>query len=309
VSRPATTRAVIGALLANVAIAIVKFVAAAATGSSAMLAEAIHSVVDTGDSVLLLLGMRLASRPPDERHPFGHGRDVFFWSLVVAMLIFGVGGGVTAYEGILRLRAPAPVRNVTASYVVLGAAALFETISLVIGLRALLDYRRRRLPGVSLFRAMHLAKDPTMITVVLEDSAALAGLLIAFLGVFLSTALHRPAFDGAASLLIGLMLAVVAVILGAECRGLIVGERALPDVVAGARGLLSGHPAVREVREVNTMQIGPDEVLLTVSLGFRTGLSDHALARAARDLDRALRERFPEIKRVLLEAGSLSQAG
>ncbi|MGE5178207.1 MAG: cation diffusion facilitator family transporter [Bacteroidota bacterium] len=307
--RQSSIRTVIGALLANAAIAIVKFVAAAATGSSAMLAEAIHSVVDTGDSILLLLGMRLASRPPDERHPFGHGRDAFFWSFVVAMLIFGVGGGVTAYEGILRLRAPAPVRHVTASYVVLGAAALFETISLVIGLKALLDYRRRRLPGTSLFRTMHLAKDPTMITVVLEDSAALAGLLIAFLGVFLSTTLHRPVFDGAASLLIGLMLAGVAVILGAECRGLIVGERALPDVVAGARELLRVHPAVREVREVNTMQIGPDEVLLTVSLGFRADLSDHALGRAARDLDRALRERFPEIKRVLLEAGSLSPAG
>lgn len=298
------SKVVVAALLANVAIAAVKFIAAAATGSSAMLAEGIHSVVDSGDAVLLLIGLRLAARPPDERHPFGHGKEVFFWSLIVAMLLFGVGGGVTAYEGFLRLHAPEPIRDVGWSYAVLGAAALFETISLVIGLRSFLEYRRRRLPGRSIPEAIHMAKDPTVITVVLEDTAALAGLLIAFLGVFLSTVLGDPRFDGIASMLIGFVLAAVAVVLGAECRGLLVGERALPEVVSGARDLALAHEAVAAVREVSTMQIGPDDVLLTVTLVFQRELPDHAIARAAGDLDRGIRERFPEIKRVFLDATS-----
>lgn len=300
-----SSKVVVAALAANLAIATVKFIAASATGSSAMLAEGIHSVVDSGDSVLLLVGMHLAARPPDERHPFGHGRDVFFWSLIVAMLIFGVGGGVTAYEGILRLRAPEPLRQAAWSYVVLAAAALFEGISLVIGLRAFRDYRRRRLPGRSLVQAVHMAKDPTVFTVVLEDSAALMGLAVAFAGLFLAERLGDPRLDGVASILIGLVLATVAVVLGSECRDLLVGERALPYVVSGARELARAHPGVSQVRDVNTMQIGPDDVLLTMSIRFREGQGDGALVRAARELDRAIRERFPEVKRVFFEAGAL----
>jgi len=299
-----STRVVVAALAANVAIATVKFIAAGATGSSAMLAEGIHSVVDSGDAVLLLVGMRLAARPPDEVHPFGHGKDVFFWSLIVAMLIFGVGGGVTAYEGILRVRSAQPLREAGWSYGVLAAAAIFEGVSLVIGLRSFLDYRRKRLPGRSVLRAMHMAKDPTVFTVVLEDSAALIGLVLAFAGLFLTSTLGDPRYDGIASILIGLVLAAVAVLLGAECRDLLVGERALPYVIAGVRTLAEGHPGVERIREISTMQIGPDDVLLTMSVRFRQG-SDGGLVRTARELDHAIKERFPEVKRVFFEAGAL----
>lgn len=296
---------VVAALLANLAIAAVKFIAAASTGSSAMLAEGIHSIVDSGDAVLLLVGMRLAARPADDNHPFGYGKDVYFWSLIVAMLIFGVGGGVTAYEGVLRLGTREPLREAMTNYLVLGAAAVFEAISLVIALRELHDYRRRRLPGRSLLQAIHMAKDPVLFTVVLEDTAAMAGLTLAFLGVFLSSALGDPRYDAIASILIGVVLAIVAIVLGAECRGLLVGERALPDVITGAGDVARAHPDVEEVREVNTMQIGPDEVLLTLSLVFRDGATGHALGRAAGELDRSIRGRFPEIKRVFLDAGTL----
>lgn len=300
---------VVAALLANLAIAAVKFIAAASTGSSAMLAEGIHSVVDSGDAVLLLVGMRLAARPADDNHPFGYGKDVYFWSLIVAMLIFGVGGGVTAFQGIVRLGSPEPLHDVTANYLVLGAAAVFEAISLLIALRELRHYRRRRLPGRTLLQAIHMAKDPVLFTVVLEDTAAMAGLSLAFLGIFLSNALGDPRYDAIASILIGAVLAIVAVVLGAECRGLLVGERALPDVIAGAAEVARSHPDVEVVREVNTMQIGPEEVLLTLGLTFRGGASDHALSRAAGELDRAIRERFPEIKRVFLDAGTLDEGG
>src|SRR6187455_1501446 len=194
--------AVFGAIAANAAIAVMKFVGAAATGSSAMLSEGIHSVVDTGDGVLLLVGMHLAGRPADERHPFGYGKELYFWSLIVAVLIFGVGGGVSIYEGILRLLEPRPVEDAGWSYAILGGAALFEGASLGVAIRQF----RRSIAGAPFWASLRSSKDPTLYTVIAEDSAALAGLAAAATGVFGSHALGMPAFDAGASVVIGLLL-------------------------------------------------------------------------------------------------------
>ena len=183
--------AVFGAIAANVTIATMKFVGAGATGSSAMLSEGIHSLVDSGDGLLLLVGMRLADRPPDERHPFGHGKELYFWSLIVAVLIFGVGGGVSIYEGILRLLDPQPMENAGWSYAILAGAAVFEGTSLTIAVRQF----KRSIGDAPFWESLRTSKDPTLYTVMAEDSAALAGLAAAAIGVFGSDSLGMPAFD------------------------------------------------------------------------------------------------------------------
>jgi cation diffusion facilitator family transporter len=211
---------VYGALAGNLAIAATKFVVAGITGSSAMLSEAIHSTVDTGNSLLLLVGMARSKRAPDVDHPFGYGKELYFWSLIVAVLIFGVGGGISAYEGVLHMLHPEPMQDPTWNYTVLGAAAVFEGLSFSIALHAVLQQKGDK----PLWQALHDSKDPTTFTVVAEDSAALLGLAIAALGVFCSHWLDMPVLDGAASVLIGVLLAAVATLLIHESRGLLIGE-------------------------------------------------------------------------------------
>jgi cation diffusion facilitator family transporter len=196
--------AIYGAIGANAAIAVTKFVVAGITGSSAMLSEGIHSAVDTGNGILLLVGTRLSERPASAEHPFGHGKELYFWSLIVAVLIFGLGGGVSFYEGVLHWRNPAPMEDAKWNYIVLGYAALFEGTSLVIAVRQFL----RQSAGRPFWRALHRSKDPTTFTVMAEDSAALAGLAIAAAGVYASHAWHMPRLDGVASMLIGVLLYV-----------------------------------------------------------------------------------------------------
>src|SRR5512139_46369 len=217
--------AVYGAIGANLAIAATKFTVAAFTGSSAMLSEAIHSTVDTGNGLLLLWGLRQSRQPASELHPYGHGRELYFWSLIVAVLIFGLGGGVSFYEGVMHLRHPAPLHEPFWNYVVLGAAALFEGISFTIAWREF----RGEVRGRPLWQALRSSKDPTTYTVLAEDGAALAGLFIAAVGIWLAHAFDRPELDGAASMLIGLLLAGVAVLLVREARGLLVGEGIRPE--------------------------------------------------------------------------------
>jgi cation diffusion facilitator family transporter len=202
------------AIGANLAIAIVKFIAAAVSGSISVAAEGIHSLVDTGDGLLLVVGRRLARRPADADFPFGRGKEVYFWSLVVAMVIFGAGGALTFYEGISHVHDQGPLEDPTWSYVVLGSAAVLESISLGIAVRSLRRYRARRMPRRSLLATIRAAKDPTVFTVVLEDSAALVGLSIAFFGVAISHVTGNALYDGIASCLIGLVLATIAIVLG-----------------------------------------------------------------------------------------------
>jgi len=211
--------AIYGAIGANLAIAATKFAVAGVTGSSAMLSEGIHSAVDTCNGVLLLVGTWRSELPASDEHPFGHGKELYFWSLIVAVLIFGVGGGVSFYEGVLHVREPTPLTDPFWNYVVLGAAALFEGISFAIALRQF----RREARGRPLWQALRGSKDPTTVTVLAEDSAALAGLAIAAVGVYASHVLDRPEVDGMASIAIGLLLAGVAVLLVRESRSLLVG--------------------------------------------------------------------------------------
>src|SRR5579884_3955894 len=211
---------VYAAIGGNVAIALTKFVASALTGSSAMLSEGVHSLVDTGNGLLLLWGIRQSARPPDESHPFGHGKELYFWTLIVAILIFAVGGGMSIYEGLSDIRSGSPPHHGIWNYVVLGFSAVFEIVTVVIAGR---DFQRAE-GRFGFWRGIHLSKDPTVFTVLLENLAAVVGLVIAFLGIYLANALHLRWMDGLASVLIGLTLAAVSVVMAIESKGLLIGE-------------------------------------------------------------------------------------
>ena len=288
---------VYGAMAANVAIAATKFGVAAVTGSSAMLSEAIHSTVDTANELLLLYGMARSKRPPSPQHPFGHGKELYFWSLIVAVLIFGLGGGVSFYEGVLHVLEPHPSKDPSWNYVVLGAAAVFEGASFVIGWR---QFARDR-GSTPFWRALRTSKDPTTFTVIAEDAAALAGLAIAAAGVFASERLAMPQLDGVASMLIGVLLAFVAVLLVRESRGLLVGEGIKPETAAAIRELLLREDRVSEVGPVLSMYIGPEEALVAVEIRFEPGTAASEAAGIVRGARERIRKRFPTLKRIYID--------
>lgn len=294
--------AIFAAIVGNLLIAATKFVAAFFTGSSAMLSEGIHSVVDTGNGVLMLVGVRKSKKPPDEEHPFGHGRELYFWSLVVAFSIFAVGGGLSIYEGILHLIRPEPVRNALWNYGVLGASAIFEGITWLFGWKAFNKVRR----GKPVIEAMQLSKDPTSFTVLLEDSAALTGLLIAFLGVFFGEQFGIVYFDGIASILIGVLLCCVALFLGVESKSLLIGEAVAPETVEGIRRIAESEKDVEKALKILTIYIGPDDVAATLELKFRRGISAAELRQAVRRIELSIKEKYPRIKHVFYEAESLT---
>jgi cation diffusion facilitator family transporter len=298
--RSASSLAIYGAIAANVAIAVTKFVVAGITGSSAMLSEGIHSAVDTFNGILLLVGLRLSRRPATPEHPFGHGKELYFWSLIVAVLIFGLGGSVSFYEGVQHIRRPEPLRDPTWNYVVLAAAALFEGSSFFIALRQFL----RQSGKAPFWEALHRSKDPTTYTVLAEDSAALVGLVIAAIGIALSHGLNMPELDGAASLFIGVLLAGVAVVLIRESRGLLIGEGIRPETAQAIRSIALAQPKVRDVGRVLSMYIGPDDALVTMDLDFDEGTAAAEAATAIGHVERQVRERFPMIKRLFIEAGA-----
>lgn len=295
--------AIIAAIIGNLLIAVTKFVAAAFTGSSAMLSEGIHSVVDTGNGLLMLLGVRNSRKPPDEEHPFGHGRELYFWSLVVAFSIFGIGGGVSIYEGVTHILHPEKIVDPVWNYSVLGLSAVFESISWYFGWKAF----SKTLHGRSPLRAIRLSKDPTSFTVVLEDSAALSGLLIAFLGVFLGHEFGIPYFDGAASIAIGVLLCVVALILGGESRSLLIGEAADEETLYGIREIAESEPCVEKALKILTIFIGPDDVAVTLELKFVKSISGADLRATTRRIEQNVKDKYPRINRVYYEAASLSE--
>lgn len=290
--------AVYGAIVANVAIAVTKFIVAGLTGSSAMLSEGVHSLVDTGNDALLLVGLKRAERPASAQHPYGHGKELYFWSLIVAVLIFGVGGGVSLYEGILHIRRPEPLRDAMWNYVVLAAAFVFEGISFGIAWR---EFSKAR-GDTPFWEALHHSKDPSSYTVLAEDGAALAGLLIAAGGVWCSHALDRPELDGVASVLIGLLLAGVAVLLIRESRGLLVGEGLRPETAQAIRGMVQEETSVREVGALLSMYIGAEEVLVTLDATFDSATPVGEVATAIHRIEARVRERFPKISRIYVEA-------
>lgn len=287
-----------GAIVANLAIAVTKFVVAGMSGSSAMMSEAIHSLVDAGNGGLLLVGMSRSQRPASPEHPFGHGKELYFWSLIVGVLIFGLGGGVSFYEGVLHMRSPAELHDPFWNYVVLGVSFVFESISFALAWREFSHQRGK----VAFWKALRESKDPATYTVLAEDAAALTGLLIAAAGVYASHALQRPELDGAASVLIGLLLCGVAVLLIRESRGLLVGEGVRPETAEAIREIALAEPEVTQVGPILSMYVGAEDVLVTLDVVFTPATSSEAAAHAVQRIEREVHARYAKIKRIYIES-------
>jgi len=294
----ASKKVIYAALLGNALVATTKFIAAALTGSSAMLSEGIHSVVDTGNQLLLLLGLHRAKKPADDRFPFGHGKEVYFWSFVVALLIFAVGAGVSVYEGIHHLLHPEPIKSPYINYIVLSLAMLFEGAALYF---ALTEFSRAK-GKWGYLEAVSKGKDPTTFVVLFEDSAALLGLLVAFLGVFLSQVTGNLIYDGLASIVIGLILGGTAIWLAYETKSLLIGESANLKVVAGIRQILAEYSQIGDVNEVLTMHMGPQFILVNLSVDFRDSVTAGELEETIARLDTQIKATWPNVKRVFVEA-------
>ncbi len=297
--------AIYAAIAGNMAIAITKFIAAAITGSSAMLSEAIHSVVDTGNGWLMLLGVRKSQKPPDSDHPFGHGHELYFWTLIVGVLVFAVGGGMSTYEGIMHILHPSRPENAVWSYSVLGIAAVFEGTTWLFGWKAFSAERGRK--GV--LQAIHESKDPSSFTVLLEDSAALLGLVFAFLGIFLGSQFGLPYLDGVASVVIGLLLCSVSVLMVYESKGLLIGEALERECLRAIHKLIEADAVVERVQHLHSMYLGPHEVLLTIELRFRSEIPMHEVRRGIHRLKDAIKSQHPDVSRIFFGAESLGEEG
>ena len=291
-------KVIYAALVGNALIAITKFVAASMTRSSAMMSEGIHSLVDTGNQILLLHGIKQSQKPADKDFPFGHGKEIYFWSFVVAISIFAIGSGVSIYEGIHRLQSPHPVENVRINYIVLTFAMLFEGGAWFMALR---EFRKAKGKRGTIAAVRH-GKDPTLFVVLFEDSAAMLGLIIAFLGVLLGDLTHNSMWDGIAAILIGLILAATAAWLATETKGLLIGESARPEVVEGAKRIAESVPSIQHVNEVLTLHMGPEYILVALSAEFRDADKADDIEIAVAEFTERLKNEFPRVKRVFVEA-------
>ncbi len=296
-------KVIFAALAGNTLIAVTKFVAAFFTGSSAMLSEAIHSLVDTGNQGLLLYGMKQAKRPADKEFPFGHGKEIYFWSFVVAILIFALGGGISVYEGIHHILHPQPPANPLINYIVLGLAIIFEGAAWLFALR---EFRHTKGEN-GYIRAINQAKDPSVLVVLFEDSAALLGLLVALVGITLTHLTGKMYFDGTASILIGFILIGTSIWLARETKGLLIGESADPQIVAEIDRIVQKSDIVESVNEVLTMHMGPDFILVTMSVDFVDDTSADLVERQIAAFDLIIKERFSRVKRVFIEAEKISK--
>ena len=296
----ASKKVIYAALVGNLLIAVTKFGASVVTGSSAMLSEAIHSVVDTGNQGLLLLGLRRARRPADARHPFGYGMELYFWAFVVAIMLFGIGSGLSIYEGVDKLRHPHEITNPYVNYIVLAIAMVFEGIAWTIAFR---EFQKTRGPR-SILSEVRRSKDPTVFTVLFEDTAAMLGLIVAFIGIGLGQIFDNPDFDAWASIVIGLILAGTASLLAIECKGLLIGEGASRAVTEGIEKIVAGRDGVLRVNELLTMHFGPDDILLNLSIDFADRLSSGDVEEAISAFEREIKQAYPQIRRVFIEAQS-----
>ncbi|TPJ45092.1 cation transporter [Mesorhizobium sp. B2-5-13] len=292
------SRTVIYAALAgNLAIALTKFAAAFFTGSSAMLSEGVHSLVDTGNGGLLLYGMHRAARPASPTHPLGHGRELYFWSFIVALLVFALGAGVSFYEGIIHIMAPEPVANVKVNYVVLGLSFLFEGSSWLVALK---EFRRQK-GKQGWLEAVQSSKDPSVYTVLFEDSAALLGLTVAFAGISAAEIFEMPELDGAASIGIALILGATAIFLARESKGLLIGEPASPEVQRKVLAIVQQDPAVQRANGVLTVHMGPEEIVAALSIEFEDHLAAPDIEACVERLEARLRKEMPEITRLFVK--------
>ncbi|WP_061934306.1 cation diffusion facilitator family transporter [Aureimonas sp. AU22] len=297
---------VYAALAGNFLIAVTKFAAAFVTGSSAMLSEGVHSLVDTGNEVLLLYGMRRAEKPADRTHPLGHGRELYFWSFIVALLVFALGAGVSIYQGIHHMMDPEPIESPGWNYAVLGASFLFEGFSWVVALR---EFRRQK-GSAGYIEAITRSKDPTTFTVLLEDSAALAGLVIAFAGIFLAERLGMPELDGLASIGIGLLLAGVAIFLARESKGLLIGEPALPAVQASILRIAEADPAIRKANGAITTHLGPRQIVVALSAEFEDHMTAPEIEACVQRIETRVRAEQPDVTTLFVKpqtAGTWAQ--
>jgi cation diffusion facilitator family transporter len=288
--------AIIAALAGNLLIAVTKGVAAAITGSSAMLSEAVHSFVDSGNEVLLLYGQHRAAKEPDRAHPWGYGREIYFWSFVVALLIFALGAGVSMYEGFVHIRHPEPMQRPTINYAVYAVSALFEGISWWFGWKAF----SRVMGNRGVLDTVKVTKDPTTFMVLFEDSAALIGILIATCATFLALRFHKPWIDGAGSICIGAVLAAVAVLLARESKALLIGERATPELSKAIQEMVRNEPAVLRVEGILTSQLSPDQVIATIGVELDDNLRTPDIEKLIGHLETELRKTYPELFRVFV---------
>ena len=293
------------ALVGNLLIAATKFAAAVMTGSSAMLSEGVHSLVDTGNQGLLLLGLRRGARPADKDHPYGYGKEVYFWSFVVAILIFAVGAGVSLVEGIRHILHPKHLESVHISYIVLGLSFVFEGTAWSMALRAF----RRTKGRLGYLEAIRRSKDPTTFVVLFEDTAALLGILVAFAGIFLGQVTGWLWLDGAASVVIGIILAMTAWLLATETKDLLIGESASPELEASVRSLASARSEVVGVNRVLTLHMGPENVVLNLGLDFHDHLSAADVERTTAELAAAIRARQPLVREVFIQAREPQDGG
>jgi cation diffusion facilitator family transporter len=293
------------ALAANIAIGIAKFVGAAISGSSAMLSEGVHSVVDSVNELLLLYGIRQSEIAPDEQFPLGRGQELYFWSLMVAVLIFALGGGVSIYEGIDSFENPEVGGRAIVSYIVLGVAAIFEGTALTISIRQFNKTYPRK-AEVSLWQAIRDSKDPSAFIVIVEDAAALVGIAIAFAGVMLTQLLGNALYDGIASMVIGLLLIVVAIVLVSETKGLLVGESASQAVRESIKTIVKSDTAVFNMGPPITLHLGPRDILLVMNIEFQNDLSADDIEAAVRRIEINIRTNHDAIKRIFIEAASLN---
>ena len=303
--RQDSRKVIYAAIVANLGIAIAKFIVAGITGSAAMVAEGIHSAVDTGNELLLLLGERRSTRKPDRKHPFGYGKSLYFWALIVALSVFSLGGGLSIYHGVAALQDPPPLEDPLWNYVVLGAAALFEGYSWNVSRKAL---NAKRGPGMTLWQTVRASKDASVFTVFIEDSAALLGIAIAAVGIALGHYFDNPYADPVASILIGLLLVGAAITLARETGGLLVGEGIEGAQLESLRALFLREPALESVASLRTMQLGPEEVLLAASVQFRRGLQNGEVEQAIARIETAIGAANPVIRHVYFEASGLRSA-
>jgi cation diffusion facilitator family transporter len=293
------------ALAANLLIAATKFIAAGVTGSSAMVSEGIHSIVDTLNEILLLLGIRRSKKAPDKKRPFGYGKELYFWSFIVSILIFGVGGGISFYEGVTHIQHPVHITNPLWNYIVLGAALLFDGISFVI---ALTNFNRMR-GDVPFWPAVRKSKDPSTFVVLFEDAADVMGLLVALAGVYFGHRLNAPYLDGIASIIIGLVLTAVSVVLTRESRSLLMGETASAQVLDEVVQMTKADPAIRDVQWPLSMYLGPEEIILVLQVTFREDLSTLSIVEASARIKSSISGKFSYFKQIFVEPQSRYASG
>jgi cation diffusion facilitator family transporter len=299
-----SSRVIIAALLGNFLVALTKFAAAAITGSSAMKSEAVHSLVDTGNELLLLYGLRRAAKPPDADHPFGHGRELYFWSFIVALAIFAVGAGASIFEGVRHIRSPVPIKNPAVNYVVLALALVFEGGSWWVAFK---QFRAAK-GQIGYREAVRKSKDPTTFTVLAEDTGAILGIFIALAGTVAARVLDRPVLDGAASIAIGVLLALIAIVLARETKGLLIGEPARSELVSSICAMARAQPGIQSSNGLFTVHIGPRQVVAALSVDFTDTLSAGEVETIVATLEDRVRKVHPEVVSLLVKPQKADRA-